>query len=49
MACAQAVMDQETRYFKALADAERYALEGPALLIYAKGMDKPLRFTREKP
>jgi len=49
MACAQAVMDQETRYFKALAVAERYALEGPALLIYAKGMDKPLRFTREKP
>lgn len=49
MACAEAVMHQETRYFKALADAERYAIEGPALLIYAKGMDRPLRFTREKP
>lgn len=49
MACAQAVMNQETRYFKALADAERYAIEGPALLIYAKGMDRPLRFTRGTP
>jgi putative lipoprotein len=49
MACAPAVMDQETRYFKALADAERYAIEGSSLLIFAKGMAKPLRFTREKP
>jgi putative lipoprotein len=49
MACAEAVMNQETRYFKALADAERYAIEGASLLIYAKGMDRPLRFAREKP
>ena len=49
MACAEAVMNQETRYFKALADAERYALEGPSLLIYAKGMAHPLRLTRDKP
>jgi putative lipoprotein len=49
MACAEAVMNQETRYFKALADAERYTIEGPALLIYARGMDRPLRFTREQP
>ena len=49
MACAEAVMNQETRYFKALGDAERYAIESASLLIYAKGVEKPLRFTREKP
>ena len=49
MACAEAVMNQETRYFKALADAERYAMDGPGLLIYAKGMERPLRFTRGTP
>jgi putative lipoprotein len=49
MACAEAVMNQENRYFKALGNAERYAIEGPSLLIYAKGSDRPLRFTREKP
>ena len=49
MACAEAVMNQETRYFKALQDAERYALEGPYLLIYVKGTAQPLRFTRETP
>lgn len=49
MACAEAVMNQETRYFKALADAERYAIEGTSLLIYATGMERPLRFTRQKP
>lgn len=48
MACAEGVMNQEDRYFKALGDAERYAIEGPSLLIYAKGMDRPLRFTRGK-
>jgi putative lipoprotein len=47
MACAEAVMNQETRYLKALQDAERFVLEGPYLLIYAKGIEKPLRFTRE--
>lgn len=46
MACAEAVMSQETRYLKAVQDAERFALEGPYLLIYAKGTEKPLRFTR---
>jgi putative lipoprotein len=49
MACAEAVMNQGTRYFMALADAQRYAFDGPALLIYAKGMDRPLRFTRGQP
>ena len=32
---------------KALQDAERYAVEGNVLLVYVKGMDKPLRFTRQ--
>jgi putative lipoprotein len=45
MACAEAVMNQETRYLKALQGADRFALEGPYLLIYAKGIEKPLRFT----
>ena len=49
MACAEVVRNQETRYLKALQDAERFALEGPYLLIYAKGVEKPLRFTHETP
>ena len=44
MACAAAVMDQETRYLKALQAAERLVFDGPYLLLYAKGMEKPLRF-----
>ena len=48
MACAEAVTSQETRYLKALQDAERYALDGPYLLIYAKGVSQPLRFTQVK-
>jgi len=46
MACPEAVMDQETRYFQALQDAERWSLQGPNLLIYVKGAAKPLRFSR---
>jgi len=48
MACAEAVTSQETRYLKALQDAERYTLDGPYLLIYAKGVNQPLRFTQVK-
>jgi putative lipoprotein len=44
MACADAVMNQETRYLRALADAERYAVEETKLLVYCKGLEKPLRF-----
>jgi heat shock protein HslJ len=44
MACVPAVMDQETRYLKALQAAERVALDGPHLFLYSKGMEKPLRF-----
>lgn len=49
MACPEAVMNQEAKYLKALQDAERYALDGPFLLIHARGMDRPLRFTRHTP
>ena len=46
-ACVPAVMDQEAKYLKALEGAERVAMEGPWLLIYSKGLEKPLRFTRK--
>lgn len=49
MACMAAVAMQEAKYLKALADAEQFVLDGPVLLIYGKGMDKPLRFTRTTP
>jgi len=49
MACVAAVAAQEAKYLKALMDAERFVLDGSVLLIYAKGMDKPLRFTRTTP
>jgi heat shock protein HslJ len=45
MACPDAVANQEAKYLKALEGAERFAREGPYLIIYCKGMDKPLRFT----
>ncbi len=47
MACVPAVMDQETKYLMGLQSAERIALEGPYLLVFSKGMEKPLRFTRK--
>jgi heat shock protein HslJ/uncharacterized membrane protein len=43
-ACPEAVMRQETAYFAALQDAERYEREGDALRIYAKDRAAPLRF-----
>ncbi|MEZ0335234.1 MAG: META domain-containing protein, partial [Gemmatimonadales bacterium] len=46
MACPEAVMNQESRYFQALEAAERYTRNGDELLVYAQGFDKPLRFTR---
>jgi heat shock protein HslJ len=46
MACPPALMDQEDRFLKALQDAERYKMDGAFLLIYCKGLEKPLRFTR---
>jgi heat shock protein HslJ len=49
MACAEAVMNQEGKYLKALQDAERFTRDGSTLLIYCKGMAKPLRFIRKVP
>jgi heat shock protein HslJ len=49
MACLDSVMDQETKYFRALENAERFTMEGSTLLIYAQGMDKPLRFVPKAP
>jgi heat shock protein HslJ len=46
-ACVPAVMDQKGKYLKGLGEAERVAMEGPHLLIYSKGLEKPLRFTRK--
>jgi heat shock protein HslJ len=47
-ACPEGVMNQETKYLAALQAAERYEWRDPYLLIYCKGMEKPLRFTQVK-
>lgn len=47
MACAEAVMDQETRYLKQLEAARRFAVEGDVLRIYAAESSPSLRFTRQ--
>jgi putative lipoprotein len=44
MACIGDAMTQESKYLGALQNAERFARDGTALLVYCKGMDKPLRF-----
>jgi heat shock protein HslJ len=49
MACVEALMNQENKYFEALEGAERYAVNGDELLVYARGLDRPLRFTRMTP
>jgi heat shock protein HslJ len=49
MACPEAVGTQEGKYLKALQDTERFTLDGPVLLVYSKGMAKPLRFMRKEP
>jgi heat shock protein HslJ len=49
MACPEPVMSQETRYLRALQGAERFAWKDPYLVIYCKGFEKPLRFTRMPP
>lgn len=48
MACAEGVMNQEEKYLKALQDAERFTRDGSTLLIYGKGIAKPLRFIRKE-
>jgi heat shock protein HslJ len=49
MACAEPVSLQEAKYLAALQAAERFALAGPTLLIYSKGIEQPLRFARASP
>jgi heat shock protein HslJ len=46
MACPEAVMNQETKYMQALQASERFEWKDPYLMIYCKGFEKPLRFTR---
>jgi heat shock protein HslJ len=46
MACPEPVMTQESKYLEALQAAERFEWKDPYLLVYCKGLDKPLRFTR---
>jgi heat shock protein HslJ len=46
MACPEAVMKQETKYLAALQAADRFEWKDPYLLVYCKGWEKPLRFTR---
>ena len=48
MACAPALMDQETRYFAALTQADTVAYDKTgALLIRVKGEPRPLLFRKE--
>jgi heat shock protein HslJ len=46
MACPAPVLDQETRYLNALRAAERYEIRNSELLIFSKGLDKPVRFKK---
>ena len=46
MSCGDAADTQERKYLDALQAAERFAVDGPELLIYSKGVEKPLRFGR---
>jgi len=45
-ACPPAMMDQETKYLRALEGAERFRIEGTTLFLYSQGLDRPLRFVR---
>ena len=47
MGCADAVMNQEKKYFEALRNVERFTLEDTTLLIFYKNNEKPLRFVRK--
>ncbi len=48
-ACVAAVMDQETRYLRALERATRIERADPFLLVHVAEMEKPLKFTRMRP
>ena len=49
MACADAINQQESVYFMALAQAQWFTIGGTTLTIYTKAMDEPLVFLRTKP
>lgn len=49
MACVPAVMNQESRYLRALQGATRYEVRGSTLLIWSATEPRPLRFTRAAP
>ena len=46
MACAEPLATQEAKYLKALESAERFAIEGDALVIHSRDTAAPLRFAR---
>lgn len=46
MSCGAAADAQERRYLDALQAAERFDFDGPALRIYSRGVEQPLRFAR---
>jgi len=48
MSCPEAVMNQETEYLNALQASEHWEWKSPYLLLYTKGLTKPLRFTRKQ-
>lgn len=47
MACPEPVSQQEAKYLAALQAAERFTLEGSALLLFSEGAEEPLRFVRD--
>ena len=48
MVCIDAATSaQEKKYLEALQAAERIAYDGPVLVLYSKGNDQPLRFSRK--
>ena len=48
MACAEAVMNQETRYMSLLQSAERFEIKDSFLYLFASGNAQPLRFVRAR-
>jgi heat shock protein HslJ len=46
MMCPPAIANQEQKFLEALGRSYRLKLEGSFLLIYAGGIDKPLKFTQ---
>jgi putative lipoprotein len=49
MACRPPANEMESRFLEALQKADRYALEGNALVISSAGSDRPLRLVRRQP